>query len=95
MNGEGAPGFTPGPWHVESGGALGWLIVSEDRSQLTIGDVHDVEDAGLIAAAPDLYAALWALHDAIHIETDATRNERLMAHVRAALAKAEGREPQP
>lgn len=83
--------FTPGPWRISGQGTIragdGW-----------IGSVHwrnRAANAHLIAAAPDMYAALKAL-----IEADANFGEdgfaaRATAFTAAAvaIAKAEGQSP--
>jgi hypothetical protein len=81
---------TPGPWMVRDG-------LTVDSAQHTVASItfdpllmDEVEqesaaNARLIAAAPDLYAALHALmHDDLH----ATEH---LAAAHAALAKAEGK----
>lgn len=73
--------FTPGPWRVKAA-AGGTAIVLATSGTPAIVNSH--ENARLIAAAPDLYAALEAVvavADRATVEFDAAR---------AALLKARG-----
>lgn len=83
---------TPGPWvlSLNSVKALGWMIgsPSADNGPGThIGNVYNVADARLIAAAPDLLAALESAEDVL-AETD--MHLSTLHKVRAAIAKAKG-----
>jgi hypothetical protein len=109
---------TPGPWHVEHGTPSGRRLVAdlvEGGLRLThYRIVHDgaqegggEADANLIAAAPDLLAALKALVDWQGVDHEATSGPfdddveecpgddtcrcQIVALVNAAIAKAEGR----
>ena len=111
-----APGFTPGPWKADAddklnpdrsfgivapwrdGDSEGTVVIAEVTSAETEEQAR--RDADLLAAAPDLYAAL---REMVECE-DAAENhpegwealfERFayaLQDARAALAKAEGRQ---
>ena len=92
------PGFTPGPWKAD---ASGQHIRAADNQ--AIARVYDVEpyslpeteaNAHLIAAAPDLYAALkdvLAVASANAEDLDDGMVDPSCESARAALAKADGR----
>jgi hypothetical protein len=81
--------FTPGPWEVREVDGLfaiacrdGWVLESNDEQQ-------DRADAKLIAAAPELYAALeMVLNQSWDGPIGAEHHARKQAA--AALAKARG-----
>ena len=85
---------TPGPWHV--GSNHGQLFIHNDHAtrepicNLDTG-AHDA-DADLIAAAPDLLAALQAYHSEHFPGTgttaEAVKDRALHAMAAAAIAKA-------
>lgn len=80
---------TPGPWSLQecsNGGALliRGLYGKHQQSHLQI---VPIEDARLIAAAPELLEALKAVMPSLHLTPDYNRLAKL-AH--AAIAKAEG-----
>ena len=90
--------FTPGPWRVELGSdkrEWGYVRCDLGRNATCKGiavarvtricGAHSEANARLIAAAPDLYAALHALVNCV--EPSPARWEL----ARAAIAKAEGR----
>ena len=88
------PKWTPGPWratthdHPEQDVYAGYRI-----AKMTGGEIQrDRANANLIAAAPDLYAALeWAAQNAE--ESEAGRDSEWYANLErcnAALAKARG-----
>lgn len=55
---------TPGPWIPQNVGGKGWFIVTDDDLILALtlkGDETDEADARLVAAAPELLAALVGL----------------------------------
>ena len=86
-------GHTPGPWSLNVDGC-GDVFVSGSNSGyvVTIGAVDEDEygraDACLIAAAPDLYAALdYAVK---HIEIELGYDHDAAVNGRAILAKARG-----
>lgn len=104
-------GTTPGPWKVEGGPRVYSRVVPEGEpaetkrrmvancdSMLRSRAKADAANARLISAAPDLYAALKALTDAlnskfVHVEATkqmASQLEAAEAQARAALAKATG-----
>jgi hypothetical protein len=69
--------FTPGPWEVASGGGIMTTIRTADRRIAIALYENGSEDAGtpeanaqLIAAAPDLLAALEALGEHFKAERD-------------------------
>lgn len=85
------PKHTPGPWSITESCMNAWEIDGLDRSIATVNAVEDIapEDeanARLIAAAPDLLAAL---QDFLHADPDVFAEE--LAAARAAIAKAEGK----
>ena len=91
---------TPRPWSCS--GRKGWYDICGDVSsgsdEKWICEVAGHANARLIAAAPDLLAALKAFTDAfpdlIEYETDAPEVLASLAkQVAAAIAKAEGESP--
>ena len=94
------PKFTPGPWkwlHYPDGRKL---LAALSRAVVHCPDAPigmDEADAHLIAAAPDLYAALRDLAALVRGECPSTLNEdsggdaALSLRIDGALAKAEGR----
>lgn len=54
---------TPGPWRADEFPSGGWWISVDDSPHAGkgVGSVHRYEDAHLIAAAPELLAALESL----------------------------------
>lgn len=88
-------GPTPGPWHVCE---TDWRIV-EGSDGLVVADVRAPlfgtgrEDARLIAAAPDLFAALTQLLEIYFPDgTNPLPSSRSSwKQAKAAIAKAEGR----
>ena len=90
------PAWTPGPWNTEAGDSVINVLHGTERVAATNTkpywkkyDERDVANARLIAAAPELYEALKAFmfadgHDDFEDEWPAAR---------AAIAKAEGRQP--
>jgi hypothetical protein len=92
----GGAGFTPGPWEVR-----GESIVTGD-SQYCIAVIEDdggyeapqrTENARLISAAPEMYAALQSVRTILNFLNKATEPwaQKLLAETDAALAKAEGK----
>jgi hypothetical protein len=72
--------FTPGPWRVHGG-----YIVSAELDNLATFMNH--EDANLIAAAPDMYAALERAR--IRLSADGFETDRdLITTIEAVLKKA-------
>lgn len=88
---------TPGPWHVIDGGI--WVDCANNKPVALISCRHGVErdaNAALIAAAPDLLAALKGLMAHSHIADSAAEDKDAEDHdaeraARAAIAKAGGR----
>lgn len=104
---KGAPHHTPGPWHIGAGNGAGAIFSDEGRMLLTEAggttlfpiatvcygyrDDEDEANAHLIAAAPDLLAALKDLLDQAdetypHFESPRGTANRMLA--RAAIEKA-------
>jgi hypothetical protein len=85
---------TPGPWEAgEFADRTGDWLVSAKRQRYFVADVYTEADARLIAAAPDMLAALKQIH---HYETirDPNRGELFLGAlhaVEAAIAKVEGK----
>lgn len=86
--------YTPGPWHVDDNGT----ILSEDGSEVFAshggGDWHYIAalpaDRRLIAAAPDLLAALEAAHGyLVMMGTDHANHVRSICM--KAIIKAQGK----
>ena len=86
--------YTPGPWHAGGitvyGGSGARLTVADTTCSGSMTRAEDEANAQLIAAAPDLLAALNDLTNAVtagqhHIDTD----PRITA-ARAAINKAKG-----
>lgn len=90
------PGRTPGPWIADNALIIrgpGREVVAEVKLPLPEqqGWVHRQAEANaaLVAAAPDMEELLREL-----VESDpVVRIEQFQARARAALARAEGREP--
>jgi hypothetical protein len=97
---------TKGPWHVGVGNGEGSIFADEGRSRLELGGTtlypicqinsgwdegEDAANARLIAALPDLFAALqmvdriWSQDQTANLPPDSP-----VAIVRAAIAKATG-----
>jgi hypothetical protein len=102
---------TPGPWLQEPGDTVICIRATAECESYRIADVGgmpywkrftetDVANASLIAAAPDLLAALNECASYIISplrmtgDTDeAARRAAIFERARAAIAKAEGRDP--
>lgn len=101
---------TPGPWRVHSEHAdriivngccvyqVGNLAVSGSYAPGVLGE-PDHDDVRLMAAAPEMLAALRVAHDALDYaqaqvdsENDAHRLRQWRVQIGRVLAKAEGRE---
>lgn len=81
------PKHTHGPWKVDDT----WgLIVSNDGAEIAACHSGIAANARLIAAAPDLLAALHAA--AVILRTTAPGHNVTLVQVEAAIAKAEGRD---
>jgi len=98
-----APKFTPGPWHVSLGRIAGVKgeheVVTTDRAAVGVfSDNKEVREANahLIAAAPDLFAALEKSVRCISALMPGADDfllpeaSRVAVAARAALAKARG-----
>lgn len=94
------PEHTPGPWHV--GETATTIVFASDHYAVCDAKVfHHVRDdsepaanARLIAAAPDLLAALrlFLADERFQVTVGGNPNavEQMLAQARAAIAKAEG-----
>ena len=86
---------TPGPWGLSKTEWASHAVLADDDVEVCFvcAGEHDAEtelaNARLIAAAPDMLAALRAMVTAEKYGTTATHDSAMMA-VRDALAKAEG-----
>lgn len=91
--------YTPGPWHAEAftwDAAATWdawplpkyiiLNGSYERGGIVVGTADDETHARLIAAAPDMLAAL----ERVNLGAPAFRGTPAGSAVRAAIAKARG-----
>ena len=100
------PAWTPGPWKhsdyesQDPNGGGPYVMVGNEESAVAMV-LRSLDDARLIAAAPQLYEALGALHSAAYritaliSETDVhepiyAELQRTLAAARAALAAATG-----
>ena len=91
------PKFTPGPWKVERYGENSVIRAADQcvgevyRSEFEPQTLPTKYNAALIAAAPDLYAALSQLDDAFISATNwAGDPPQEIVNARAALRKARG-----
>jgi hypothetical protein len=81
---------TPGPWVLRDGTPLFRVVGGEHRTTVA-GDISNDANARLIAAAPDLLAALEAIEAYEDSEpAPGTREAEISAMRRAAIAKATG-----
>jgi hypothetical protein len=92
---------TPGPWTSRYLEKYGYIIENIDKGQMQFGKLADVmprgggesaANAALIAAAPDLLAALSMLIDRMdqYGNIDIIRDEGPIEDARAAIQKATG-----
>lgn len=93
--------FTPGPWDAEEGiggRSCDWQIYPPHalRDDTPLADAYSEANARLIAAAPEMYAAL---KEIVHFEADQlsrgeflslAADDEMFARARAALIKAQG-----
>lgn len=82
--------YTPGPWRIVTDGISHWLEIEPNRITLVRANR---EDLSLLAASPDLLAALDKAEDFISgFEGDELQEgiDELLAEIRAAIAKAKG-----
>jgi len=82
---------TPGPWTIEESELMGRDIVSAGNMALICTQVYSPDDARLIAAAPELLAALQAVAEQTR-HPDYDWPVCLSREVSAAIAKATGSE---
>ena len=79
--------FTPGPWRCDSAGVwsgTGWVLEPDsDKCYIKVVDMH------IIAAAPDMYAALEAAISWRGLDGDGI-SDPVRKQLYAALAKARG-----
>lgn len=87
-----APRFTPGPWRVVVTDDGGSMVHGESTAIATVWGRDSGPNAHLIAAAPQLYAALAeAMGLLVSFENnDDPSAEAIVDRARAALAKARG-----
>ena len=93
---------TPGPWYIDcqnESAAIGYrAIVDNEGYTICNPSPMGQADAKLIAAAPELLAALqavWKFFEPVYVsamadDTERTAQDELMDTVRAAIAKATG-----
>lgn len=91
------PKHTPGPWyydrtnagHVNEAYKVANYATKRPVATVWGNDEHPEADAALIAAAPDMLAAL----SSVMVEAEAGANipMRVLTLINAAIAKAEGR----
>jgi hypothetical protein len=84
--------FTPGPWFTVNHPPSGWTIQTERNGggsciAQAYGD-SSIDNAALIAAAPDLYAVLQKLFESPSLTPE--QYDAACAAGRKALAKARG-----
>ena len=89
--------FTPGPWYAaQPEDCGGWWIVAVDKEGCDPIDSGDggfeKGDAHLIAAAPDLYEALYSLTMTASRYLPEYNENPLIQDAEASLAKARGEE---
>ncbi|MBS7790293.1 hypothetical protein KTR66_09815 [Roseococcus sp. SDR] len=85
---------TPGPWAVSDGGVFPAIWDADGRHLATMSDCGDEMEANaqMMAAAPDLLAALRVALDHMQASIETCRRApHDIAAARAAIAKAEGR----
>jgi hypothetical protein len=88
-----APKHTPGPWTID-GAHSGSEIIAEHGDIVAFVYEDNAANAALIAAAPDMYAALCSMRAAYWATNTKRGTMTTREHVTLgmdALAKAEGR----
>lgn len=84
--------YTKGPWKIKDSANEGAIV---ERTKNLSNQIVPIEDAFLIAAAPELLEALKALQDLTWHSDNNGRTEadyiRVKKQVRDAIAKAEGK----
>lgn len=78
-------GHTPGPWYSDG---LPWSRVSSSINHEFIAEVRDEHDGRLIAAAPELLAALEAMRDQFQYTSINDGDDEANRLAQAAIAKA-------
>ena len=88
------PKHTPGPWDYRKLPS-GAYIVFHTYDKPTAGFIYQEPNARLIAAAPELLEALKQALDALggNDPNDLSFEDDICGYIRAAIYKAEGREP--
>ena len=82
--------FTPGPWSVDAGYIVGLVDPANAETIATFEARPSNADANLIAAAPDLYAALLELSDWMRERTGpADGTVGMLTWALSALAKVQ------
>jgi len=83
--------MTPGPWYEAKTGNHQGLVISE-ATGANVAVAYDKKDAPLIAAAPDMLAALETIAKSERLETGTfvCDFDTLQSVARAAVAKAKG-----
>ncbi|MBA7685645.1 hypothetical protein ES703_94070 [subsurface metagenome] len=81
--------YTKGEWKVK-GGPHQYMIVGKDDGDLIADCYNNLEEAQLIASAPDLYEALRTIIEALHSNEVARAYRVAESNGIQALAKAEG-----
>ena len=94
------PTFTPGPWIIDPDETLPLAVIVDDENGTGIAEIsvkprreasaEVVANANLIAAAPELYAALDAIVGRIWEHDERTEFYKAEDRGRATLAKARG-----
>lgn len=92
-------GHTPGPWVVDSNGPGHEVVLAPcSYGSHTVAAVHGTDDpaenlanAHVIAAAPKMLAALYAVVNTDKLASDSLEREVAMAMVTTSIAGAEGR----
>lgn len=79
-------------WHIDAGDEWRQPRVLDWSGQVVAVLPEESDRARLIAAAPDMLAALKAADDRLHAMGDYSHHP-CRAEVRAAIARAEGRQP--
>lgn len=80
--------YTPGPWYSSRTGNHQGLVISEATSENVAVTYNGAADACLVAAAPELLAALEQIAKWVDCGCDPSRKS--MDAARAAIAKAKG-----
>lgn len=81
--------YTSGPWHVGTDSRGHFLTVTNHQSIPVAGGIGDAATAALIAAAPDLLAALrMALDASLHCIDDRSWEDAAIAAIEAATKQS-------